>query len=427
VREHAPVAERVAVGSEARREAVLDALPEAVICVDADGIITDAWGSCAAIFGERSDDVLGINAYERVHPDDIAYAAGALAEAITRAAEHIPINLRIRSADGRWVLTEAAAGNLDTPGTLLISLRPLTYRGHMDERRADLQHRCLQIAGGVAAAHGEQLDEALVAGVMSIHEFLHTTAARYCSPDGASIEVGELVAWPAQTTLRPGTFREHGRCGDHSVIEVHIPAAGDARWWLAWSEADPGSSGWDGAHLEDLQLVGAIIASAFSRLDLEADLLRRSRHDPLTGLANRAELERSLEFVLADASATVLFCDLDGYKQVNDRFGHSIGDRVLTVVAERLRGALRCGDVLARVGGDEFVAVCPSMPPDDRARIVTRLEDALATPIRIDSIEATIGVSIGSATGTPGTDATALIAEADAAMYEVKAARKARR
>lgn len=418
----------VAIDEAAERCArVLDALPEAVVCIRSDGTVSGAWGSCSVIFGERDVDVIGSNAYDWVHPDDIEYAAGALAEAITHDDEHIPINLRIRAADGRWVLTEAAAGYLGEADTLLLSLRPLAFRGHMDERRDQLKQRSLQIAARVAAAHGDDLDEALVDGVMSVRTFFHAEAARFCTPGGACIEVGELVAWPDRSELAGEPFRAHPWTADRAVIEIPVPSAGAGRWWLAWPVPDPGEAGWDGSHIADLQMVGAVLASAWARLSLERDLVQRSRHDPLTGLANRAELERALQAMLDDGPVTVLFCDLDGYKLVNDQFGHRTGDRVLAAVADRLRSALRADDLLARVGGDEFVAVCPAMPPGEEATLVSRLEATLASPIRLGDVAVSIGVSIGAATGSVGSAAGTVIGEADGAMYAAKALRRSRR
>ncbi len=423
MRKSAPVAERASWIDE-RATAVLDALPETVILLDASGTIVAAWGACAEIFGEQPADLLGIEAYTRVHPDDIGYASGALAEAISRAEDHIPINLRIRAADGTWVYAEAAAGYIDVPDMLLITLRPLRYRGHMDERRAELQRRCLRIASAVAAAHGTRLQQALVDGVTSINEFFRSTSARFLVGADIRVELGGPVEWPEPVPHMPGTFHQHARRGEHTVIEVPVPAEHEARWLLAWGEPDPGGSGWDGSHLDDLQMAGAIIAAATARLDLEADLLYRSRHDSLTGLPNRAELERLLQRQLDRSAATVLFCDLDGYKLVNDEFGHRIGDRVLAAVATRLAESMRASDVLARVGGDEFVAVCPPLAPDEIARTVARLEQALGDPIVVDGVMVFVGVSVGAATAPQGATAASVIAAADVEMYAAKAARK---
>jgi len=157
---------------------------------------------------------------------------------------------------------------------------------------------------------------------------------------------------------------------------------------------------------------------------LEADLVRRSRLDPLTGLVNRHTLEASLQDMLDVGAVTVLYCDLDHFKHANDRFGHAFGDTVLAVAAERLGGTLRASDLLGRVGGDEFVAACPRMTSADAVAAVQRLEDALVLPIVVNGEEVTIGVSVGTATGEKGSTATALIAAADNVMYSIKEFRR---
>lgn len=406
--------------------AVLELLPDAVVCIDNEGVITGAWGACMQVFGNTPAELVGMNGYARLHPDDVAYAAGALFEALGRDDEHVPVSLRVSTSDGRWVVVEAAsgAGSLFGSEVLLLSLRPLMYRDHMDDRRSELQQRCLAIASALAAAHAHQLEAALVSAVASIGEFMNTAAVRFCAPGSAPVSVGDDVQWPRESELGVSGFADHGRVGNHNIYEVEFPANGPARWWLAWDEEDPGRAGWDGAHIEHLRLAGAIAASASARQSLEADLVRRSRLDPLTGLVNRHTLEASLQDMLDVGAVTVLFCDLDDFKQANDRFGHAFGDTVLAVAAERLGGTLRASDLFGRVGGDEFVAACPRMTGADAVAAVQRLEDALVLPIVVNGEEVTIGVSVGTATGEKGSTATTLIATADNVMYSVKAFRR---
>jgi diguanylate cyclase (GGDEF)-like protein len=405
---------------------VLRTLPDAVVTVDADGVVTGAWGACAAVFGDEPDRLVGIDAFSRVHPDDIGFAAGAIFEAIGRSGEHIPANIRVRAADGRWVVVEASAGTSAElgAGVLLLSLRPLTYRGMLDERRADLRQRCLEIASNLASAHAAQLDVALTGAVESIRDFFHAAGARFCAPRGSTVDAGVAMAWPTESEFDATGFVDHGRVGGRTVYEIEFPADGPARWWLAWQENDPGMAGWDGAHLEHLRLAGAIAASASARLALEADLVRRAHLDSLTGVVNREELTAKLRRMLSEGPVTVLFCDLDGFKQANDRYGHAVGDAVLAAAAGRLSWALRTSDVLGRVGGDEFVAVCPQLDEADAREVVQRLESALREPIQVGGVRIAIGVSVGCASAPRGSDAETLIAAADAAMYRVKATRR---
>ena len=167
-----------------------------------------------------------------------------------------------------------------------------------------------------------------------------------------------------------------------------------------------------------------------ARVQAEQQLLHLSAHDGLTGLLNRATLLEQLEASVLRSSATgrglaVLFVDLDGFKGVNDTHGHVVGDKVLAEAARRLRAALRSEDLLARHGGDEFVAVLRELDPLDAARIAARVAEDLAAalrrPVAAGGAVVTVGASVGTALlPQDGTTGAALLHAADAAMYAVK-------
>lgn len=157
-----------------------------------------------------------------------------------------------------------------------------------------------------------------------------------------------------------------------------------------------------------------------------AQLRELALRDPLTGLANRAALYVHLDEALRRARGRgqpicLLLVDLDGFKAVNDLYGHEAGDHVLVEVAERLRSVTRPEDLVARLGGDEFVLVAESLDlPRQAQRIGERLLAALTEPLR-SVPQAQIGASVGIAVGT-GENLEALLRRADAAMYAAKAA-----
>ncbi|WP_380166760.1 diguanylate cyclase domain-containing protein [Jannaschia sp. R86511] len=166
----------------------------------------------------------------------------------------------------------------------------------------------------------------------------------------------------------------------------------------------------------------------------EAALAHEVMHDGLTGLSNRAMMLSRLDQVLAlhardGRGLVVLYCDLDGFKAVNDSLGHLAGDVVLREVAERLRACLRTSDTVARLSGDEF-AVLLEPPHDDPLQVAGRVIDAVATPFEVDGVAVTVGVSVGLAVLPPGpgqvVEARALIGAADAAMYSAKSGGKNR-
>jgi diguanylate cyclase (GGDEF)-like protein len=170
------------------------------------------------------------------------------------------------------------------------------------------------------------------------------------------------------------------------------------------------------------------------RLEAQRALAHQAAHDELTGLPNRRILrERVVGAVSllregALDSIAVLFCDLNDFKPINDRFGHKAGDHVLRVVAQRLRDCTRSTDVVGRFGGDEFLVVCTDVTRASVADIVKRIDRAFAQPVQIDAVPCTVGASIGVAVAEAGSGMSAdeLIAEADHRMYDLKRARAER-
>jgi diguanylate cyclase (GGDEF)-like protein len=162
------------------------------------------------------------------------------------------------------------------------------------------------------------------------------------------------------------------------------------------------------------------------RRDLEA----RATFDALTGTYNREATVEMLQAAIEDAGArggvAALFVDLDKFKQVNDQHGHQTGDRLLVLVADRLRTAVRTQDVVGRIGGDEFLAVCSGVADETMAaELVARIERSLCAPVDADVLPVTPSASIGVAWTEDGdTTADDLIARADAAMYQRKGARR---
>ena len=164
---------------------------------------------------------------------------------------------------------------------------------------------------------------------------------------------------------------------------------------------------------------------------LQAEVEARAFHDALTGLANRHLLDEILVVSLArtqrhDSTLAVAFVDLDGFKAVNDGSGHAAGDEVLCETARRLRAVARAHDVVARIGGDEFIVVYE--PRDAESdHLIERLTAALAEPFEVSpGLLVSCAGSVGVATTDEcGYDADSLLAAADARMYEVKRLRKA--
>jgi diguanylate cyclase (GGDEF)-like protein len=172
-----------------------------------------------------------------------------------------------------------------------------------------------------------------------------------------------------------------------------------------------------------LQTVTAQVATAFQNSRLVQRLDHESRHDPLTGLANRAHFNEALDLALArqTRAVAVLLLDLDRFKEVNDTLGHHIGDLLLQQVATRLRLHIRVPDVLARLGGDEFAVFLLDGNENTAISVAERIEAALAEPLALEGISVEVAASIGIAMSPQhGDTAVVLLQRADVAMYEAK-------
>jgi diguanylate cyclase (GGDEF)-like protein/PAS domain S-box-containing protein len=178
---------------------------------------------------------------------------------------------------------------------------------------------------------------------------------------------------------------------------------------------------------EVIELMAKSIAIAIHQRSLTDQLAHQATHDALTGLPNRLLLKERLDSALhraeeGDSLVTVVFIDLDRFKQINDTLGHSIGDRLLQQIADRLHGEVGDCDTLARMGGDEFTAILTGFRTVESAvQHVRHLLAAVRKPCRVDAYELFITASLGvSFYPQDGRDAATLLRNADSAMYTAK-------
>ena len=187
-------------------------------------------------------------------------------------------------------------------------------------------------------------------------------------------------------------------------------------------------------HVEPTQTEGILIVTQdiSERKQTQQKIETMARTDPLTGMANRHELDRMLAsigpgFSEGIGSVAILYIDLDDFKTVNDTLGHAAGDKVLVTIAERIRSAVRTSDFLARFGGDEFVAIIPMADAEASLLAAERVMAALAPSIFIGDRKFSITASIGTAVGPAhGLDGSTLMTAADLALYESKSGGKSR-
>ncbi len=237
-----------------------------------------------------------------------------------------------------------------------------------------------------------------------------------CAYDDPSWTITDPKGRPFPSTLQTG----HGVEGVEHAIEHS-----DGRRVILSLNAAP---------LRDAE--GAVMGTVVSLRDItagkraEAEMAHRARHDVLTGLPNRALLQDRLSEAVAvrpddGPSFALLLLDLDRFKEVNDTFGHPVGDQLLQQIGPRLQEALRDEDTVARLGGDEFAILLPGVNEAGAQEVAERLLAALEPPFVLGGLPITIsvGASIGIALyPAHGSDADALLRQADIAMYAAKGA-----
>jgi len=227
-----------------------------------------------------------------------------------------------------------------------------------------------------------------------------------------------------------------------AVVETRCVHRGDdicefqVRWRSA-ADAAPGSDPWtDRVHRLQQWAVGLAsdnidhAPEALEAAVLLEEIRRKALADPLTGLANRAAVEMRVEEELEARGSldflTMLFVDLDGFKAINDTYGHSVGDELLVQLGTRLQGAVRTSDMVSRIGGDEFVVLFPEVQDDEVVeRLARKVMAVFENPYPVGDELLWLAGSVGVARApVHGLTFNELFEYADDAMYRVKRARK---
>ncbi len=216
--------------------------------------------------------------------------------------------------------------------------------------------------------------------------------------------------------------------GHRSLVILPLVSRGEAIGIVELTS--PKTNAFDARAIELARILAREAAINLDNARLHEEITAQAFRDALTGLANRARLQERLEHSISRLRgrspnhAGLMFIDLDHFKLINDRFGHAKGDRVLQVVAERIRACIRPGDTAARMGGDEFAILLEDVGSQDEAGVVAeRVLEALGRPIELGDAAPVVGGSIGLAlSGVGGETADDLLRSADVAMYAAKAA-----
>ena len=250
---------------------------------------------------------------------------------------------------------------------------------------------------------------------------------RYLSPAGAQLGV-ESDAFVGNTVADAIGGSGHAlhqqlaavmRSGQHSRFPWRFETPESERWFDVAVVPERDSDG----------VVTGLLALAIDdtiRRRSQADLEHRARHDPLTGLSNRSALLDALRQTIGEdprpGSAAVLFVDIDRFKVINDSLGHSAGDALLMILADRLRQTVREHDLVARLGGDEFVVLVQGpLTSDDARETAQRIQASVCAPVDLGGQEVFVSASVGIAFPDPNDRSIEdVLGHADTAMYEAK-------
>jgi diguanylate cyclase (GGDEF)-like protein/PAS domain S-box-containing protein len=416
--------------------------PMLLMVVDDVGTVTWIDGAVEAMTGYETAELLGTNILDHMDVEWNPAALDSIGAAMTRSGLQRPMLYRVIRKDGTSFVAEVTANSqLEDPVVqgLAVYVRRWDERHLMDQVIESLASSApldatLGLLTRVMGA--ETLDaDGVVLLRPSAGRFTHAVTHAEIDPRLAADDGARATPWRRAAQDRSPVWT--------TVADLPEPIRGIAleqgyAWCWSWPVLGPqGVEGslvlWRRADeepdhtcrmlLETLVRVTALVLEQ----QRAADRLRHAAaHDPLTGLANRAQFMQRLEDALsleADGPLVgVLYVDLDDFKPVNDRLGHGAGDHVLREIARRLQSVVREGDLVARLGGDEFTVVCPGVT-DQRIlqSVAERLTAVVREPIKVGDETVRISASVGIAVAPPGQcSIDVLLDAADSALYSVK-------
>ena len=423
--------------SEIRKALILDSALDCIITADHEGRIVEFNAAARRLLGYSRAEVLGREVADTiVPPGQRALIRKRLRDlTLTGDTQDMgePRETVAMRADGSLVPVQVFVFPAYVKGKLLLTayIRDLTGKRREQRLAAARQRavRTLTVSLSLAEAAPAVLD-AVVSGLdceearlwlLEGPELALAATSGSSQPDSPADDVLArraldltAPAWDGPAAGRPGVS-----------LAVPMRVAGQS---LGALEARFGrSSERDERWPELLSDLASQLGLFLERQRAEAELQRFARYDALTGLPNRPFFHETLQRTLARVARertrlALIFVDLDGFKAVNDSLGHAAGDAVLQLVAERLRAATRSSDIVARIGGDEFVVLVQSLSRADDAALVARaLLDRVARPCVVAGHDLTLGASAGIAVcPEDGSEAEALLHNADLAMYRAK-------
>lgn len=397
-------------------EAVLEGIGDSVFVVGLDGCLQLLNTASERLLGDRRQAWLGRSVLEVVHPDDVGALEHALAELSSGQSVSV-LSVRVRDTRDEWRRFEAAAiGDTQTSEIrgLICVAQDITERRIREAASGDATvfQRLVEVSPTMlAVVDTDGVVVRVSESLLRRFELERATVEGRPLACLAPLDDGEAIARGVER-LRGHHPREVVEVALHHALPVARPIP--VRMEMV--------------NLLDDPLVDGIVVTIEDLSELRAALAQAERaalYDQLTGLMNRQALLLEIQRRLgANDSFAVLFINLDYFRPVNDLYGYQAGDELLTQVAQRLERSIRPHDLVARVGGDEFVVLVAGVDAATAAGLVEQLEMAVSAAYQISAGSVRVGASTGIAVAEPESSVVSLLADADSAMREVKAQRR---
>ena len=378
--------------------------------VDEIGTIRLTEGMVEELYQRPREDLVGRNGMEFLHPDGHAAVVASWLEIVDDPGAARTIQQRIMRPDGSFVWVESTVMNRladEAINAVMIVAHDITERHEQEvELRASRQELRMLAEEVPAAVFRVDTDGQLTFG-----------NARFVELVGVDpIDHLHDAFHPADRPTVDERLEELIAPGGPDTMSFELRAASGGRLFSCTARA-----------VGDAGAGRRTVIGAMHDVTSTAELRHHARHDDLTGTLNRRAIDRRIEEAFAAAAPglpelLVVFLDLDGFKEVNDRNGHDIGDLVLHAVGQRLRRVVRPDDDVGRYGGDEFVIVCREAPLGAEAVLEQCIAKAFAEPVTWHGGSWRPHASVGLARPEPGDTATTIIPRADRAMYRRKRA-----
>ncbi|WP_277982367.1 GGDEF and EAL domain-containing protein [Sphingomonas faeni] len=398
--------------------------PVGMAVTNADGRMERVNAAFAAMLGLTVVQLAGLDFRTITHPDDQEADARLFAEVVAGGRDDYTLEKRYIHKNGEPVHASLAVSAVRAPDGALI--RVIAHIQDVTERRrADraLQEINARMTLAMEAVRGGfwHID------VESKRFETSPSFSRFVRGPGRSGPIdldtyGDYIA-PANRDAASVQTLLDGEI-DNASVEYELSTINGPRWMRCDRKLLRAADG------SPLRIVGVTIDISEDR-ERQLRAVVAAETDPLTGLLNRRGLDQRLAQTSPGVAVGIIAIDLDRFKAINDRFGHSVGDAVLVEVARRLRGAVRASDHLARLGGDEFAVLLPDADDARLSVVADRIERALCERMTSDGITLPVGGSVGavlmdgSATSSAVQNFAAAWGRADAALYAAKRDRTA--